>query len=456
MGLLLTAFLAAPQLASWCAEEGTLHIELGGAALELRDHRPVLSRQREGYQVPKLSMGRLFRGAHPVDRVDFRAPDGTERRLRIDGEGWKLLDGDGGLVKNLRVPNGFRRGVPPLLLGLGGRYAWFASSTHLARLDLAAERQFFSSSRLSRKSLEWIFVSAGARARFIDEQRVLDCEPNLRCEERLALAEPVESVATHPTGLLLATPSRVMRLAPAQEEPVQDAESSAPAAEALVDGRAGAMCGERGSGRVWIAIERDSSLELIRVGESMERFTLIDLLRRALPNANSDAAEAWADALVDAQWPARKSLAEAFSESKSPALRKVAALIWGGEKGNPALARLWLLGHDDDLEVRVSAVHASASWCRADSTMPCRAVLAAFINDPDDEVSWTARDLLLDEDPWAALQGAPVPYRLEAVSRLSSRLSMSGSPKVRSILERLAADADPSVRAAAQMAVIGE
>ena len=87
--------------------------------------------------------------------------------------------------------------------------------------------------------------------------------------------------------------------------------------------------------------------------------------------------------------------------------------------------------------------------------MPCRAVLAAFVNDPDDEVSWTARDLLLDEDPWAALDGAPAPYRLEAVSRLSSRLAMSGSPEVRAVLERLTADADPSVRAAAQMAVIG-
>ncbi|MEL6545860.1 MAG: hypothetical protein AAFQ82_14620, partial [Myxococcota bacterium] len=316
----------------------------------------------------------------------------------------------------------------------------------------AADRALVSAARLGRKTLEWIYVGAGERARFIEGNRLLECDPNQRCTEILRLEGAVAHVAPHRDGLLLSTESGLSRLA---TEPGTELEPKAEVSP-MVEGETLALCSAPDRTSSWAALRHAGALKLIRIEKEPVHYTLVELLRRSLPTASADAAEAWADALVDSQWPDRRALATEFSESKSPSLRKVAALLWGAEAGNPALARLWLLGHDDDLEVRVSAVHASASWCRGDAKMPCRAVLTAFVNDPDDEVAWTARDLLLDEDPWAALDGAPAPYRLEAVSLLSSRLAMSGSPQIRTVLERLSADADPLVRAAAQMAVLGQ
>ncbi|MEO0814657.1 MAG: hypothetical protein AAFY60_17480, partial [Myxococcota bacterium] len=348
--LLLALYVMSPT--SWCGDDGTLHVELGSASLELRDQLPVLSRLREGHDVRDLSTGRLYRSAHPVDRVEYRSSDGTERRLLIGADGWRLVDETGAEVRTLRVPTGFRKGVPPLLLGIEGPYAWFVSPTHLARVDLAADRALVSAARLGRKTLEWIYVGAGERARFIEGNRLLECDPNQRCTEILRLEGAVAHVAPHRDGLLLSTESGLSRLA---TEPGTELEPKAEVSP-MVEGETLALCSAPDRTSSWAALRHAGALKLIRIEKEPVHYTLVELLRRSLPTASADAAEAWADALVDSQWPDRRALATEFSESKSPSLRKVAALLWGAEAGNPALARLWLLGHDDDLEVRVSAV----------------------------------------------------------------------------------------------------
>ncbi|MEL7305239.1 MAG: hypothetical protein AAFZ38_05910 [Myxococcota bacterium] len=435
-------------LQSWCDVDGALHLELGQAELVLRDQRPALATLTRQHRTRVLRTGRLFEGARPTDRVDYRGLDGTVGQLSIDANGWRLTFG--GESRALKLPSGFRRGVPPLLLGVEGRHAWFVSPTHIARVDIASPKANTSVGRLNRRVLEWIFVAAGEKALFVDGRRVLSCEPNLRCREVGSLASPAEQVIDSHVGHLMATSDAVIKMILDEESDTQFQ------LEEVVKGRADAICAAHN--HAWIALKDGESFRVVRLqGEKAPKsYKVVDLLEKAMPSSGANAAEAWADALVDARWPGRKQLGLAFADSKSSSLRKVAALIWGGEPGNASLARLWLLGHDQDLEVRISAVHASSNWCRRDTKMPCRAVLAAFINDPNNEVSWTARDLLLEDDPWAALEGAPASYRLEAVSRLSSRWAMRGEPRVLEVLERLSADADPSVRAAAQMAVIAD
>ncbi|MEM6532787.1 MAG: hypothetical protein AAF654_09185 [Myxococcota bacterium] len=432
----LLAVFAAPD--AWCGRDGSLHLELKGAGISLSSGAPEL--YLATVDRPEDAENALLRGGQTTGGIEFRQSDGELRRLVIDGSGWRLLDGYDELLKNFRVPNGFRRGVAPLLLGVAGPYAWFASSSHIVRIDLGADRGHLRSGRIGRKALGWIFVAAGETARVIAEDKLLSCEPNLRCQEELQLGSPAKQIAHTSSGLLVATDSSLLRVDGLE---VTTVFSKSPTA----------LCAFSG-GTAWVAIPGKAPLDLYTVNEETESHPLPDLLLGALPKASPEAALAWADVLVDFEWPNRRGLAETFSDAESSTLRRVAALLWRGEPGNAALARLWLLGHDRDRYVRETAVHSSREWCRRDEKMPCRAVLAAFVNDREREVSWTARDLLLDEDPWTALEGAPVDYRLEAVSKLSSRWAKRGEAEVREVLERLSADADPSVRAAAQMAIV--
>ncbi|MEM6730839.1 MAG: hypothetical protein AAF658_04745, partial [Myxococcota bacterium] len=139
--LLLALQFASAEVHAWCADNGVMHVDLGRASLELGDHRPHLSTLRAGTSTKALQSGRLYLNAHPVDQVEYRGTDGDVRRLVVNGSGWKIFDESGAEIRNLRVPTGFRRGVPPLLLADRGRFAWFVSSTHVLRVDLAADRR---------------------------------------------------------------------------------------------------------------------------------------------------------------------------------------------------------------------------------------------------------------------------------------------------------------------------
>lgn len=439
MGIfLLTVYLSSTH--TWCGHEGQLHIEIADVGIALGAGHSNLYTIQPGNRAPPMSTGGILRTAQLVDQIEHRSIDGTVRRLLIADDGWQITNGERGVLHNLKIPSGVRRGWPPLLLGMDGPFAWFVSSAHMIRVDLTAERSQVRSSRMGRSSHDWLLVKAGERARVIDDDVVLDCDPSLKCERVLELPSSARSIAHSRHGLLVATAQSLIRIRGTEIETLSPLEP-------------GVLCSHM-TGTAWSAVQADGPTQLTRVGETVEHYSLIDLLMQALPNAAETNALAWADALLDVDWPSRVRIAERFSESESSTLRRVAALLWSGEQGTSALARLWLLGHDKDESVRLTAVLASGDWCKSNGKVPCRAVLAAFLNDQEIEVRWTARDLLLDIDPAAAIEGAPSEYRLEAVSKLSSRWSRKGETVVREILERMLSDSDPSVRAAAQMAVI--
>lgn len=440
--------------AAWCNEDGGLHMGLHRAELILRDERPVLGLRGRHFRPSTLSSARLFQGARPVDRVDYRIGDDVMSRLLIQDNGWQIVESS--TPHPLKVPVGFRRGIPPLLVGASSHFAWFVSATHLARVDLDVDGDGVISAKLNRRLLGSTVVEANERLKVLNGRRLLSCSAQLRCEEIASLQAPVRSIVGFRDGYLVAT-DRSVDYVELNESRVGDAavDSRPVKIEEISNEGADTLCGGI---YAWLVRDKETTLEFVRVNSSLElrSFSLLEILERALPVADSHAVEAWADALVEAHWPGRRSLAEKFSDSKSASLRRVAALLWGGEPGNGSLARLWLLGHDADVAVRLAAVHASATWCQRDRKMPCRAVLAAFVNDPYDEVSSTARDFLLADDPWAALEGAPASYRLAAISSLSSRWQRYAEPHVFEVLERLSTDVDPKVREAARMAVIQE
>ncbi|MEO1170730.1 MAG: hypothetical protein AAFX94_01590, partial [Myxococcota bacterium] len=315
MGVTLFLALVASPVA-WCGSDDSLHVEVDRAGLVLGSGEPELY-VPDAVERPE-SPGRLFEGARATDRIEYRQADGTLRRLVIDGRGWRLTDGEDQLVKNFRVPAGFRRGVPALLLGVSGAYAWFASTSHVLRIDLGAERGHLRSARIGRKVTDWIFLSAGETARMIDGVRVLRCEPSFRCVEEFSLPAPATQIARTVGGLLVATETGLVRLG----ENTSNAVLATPPT---------ALCGFSG-GTGWVAFSGDAPVELASVDEELTVHRLTEILLRALPKVDAEVAAAWADALVDSEWPDRRKLAEEFSESESAVLRRVAALLWRGPR----------------------------------------------------------------------------------------------------------------------------
>ena len=154
-------------------------------------------------------------------------------------------------------------------------------------------------------------------------------------------------------------------------------------------------------------------------------------------------------------WPELERMALAVMRDERAAVRQHAAEALGRVRGARATAALWLLGRDEVAEVRVEALYASAARCQDDPAVTCPHALSAFLSDGDTDVAWTARDLLLDFDPRAALDDAPADYKIDAVAALVGRLQRHGDLLAERALEMLAADPEPVVRAAARMALAG-
>jgi len=150
---------------------------------------------------------------------------------------------------------------------------------------------------------------------------------------------------------------------------------------------------------------------------------------------------------------APRETAASMARDKSPEVRAAAAPLLADSDTSVALAELWLLSRDADTDVRLAALDAVRRHCASERRLRCRQLFVWFLADADPEVSFGARDLLLDVDPDLALAGAPFAYRRDAVATLVSRAERHGFAAYLRGLELLTEDTDALVRESARQAL---
>jgi hypothetical protein len=149
------------------------------------------------------------------------------------------------------------------------------------------------------------------------------------------------------------------------------------------------------------------------------------------------------------QLPAWRDLALLAARHASPTVRARAAELLVRGEGPAVAGTFWALAHDGSREVRRASLRGVMGHCAADSSALCAGLLAMFIDDPDVEVAWQARDALLPRHPRAALLNAPTAYKLDVIPLLTRLLDRDGPQAVAEPLRLLADDNDAEVRAAA-------
>jgi len=228
------------------------------------------------------------------------------------------------------------------------------------------------------------------------------------------------------------------------------------AATMLYEGHVLALCAtEQGA---LAALWRSARLELLFAdtnSPAVSVLTLGDLLREALARLDvSNAARALAlvDVAVRRNLPELPELLAGGVEHPSAEVRASMAplLATAAADSVQASAGLWLLAHDEARFVRERARDAVRERCGADTSALCEALFALFIEDPEPEIAWGARDALLTRAPAVALFAAPSAYKLDAVAMLANLREREGAPAVEVALGILSADPDPDVRAAAR------
>ncbi len=204
----------------------------------------------------------------------------------------------------------------------------------------------------------------------------------------------------------------------------------------------------------WAVLARDGAWLIARVdATSVQLLPATELVAAALletPSLGPDDVRRAVDVLV-ADGYRRPAEAARLEAEPVRELRAQAPRLWLLDPDARGTARLWLLGHDADPEVRQGALEAVSERCPALPEPTCVALLTVFIDDASLEVSWTARDALLWRRPERALAGAPSNYKLDAISQLAARMQRLGEPAVREALQLLVADEDPAVRRAARV-----
>ncbi len=364
------------------------------------------------------------------------------------GETWVLRSAAG--EKTLTVPKIARQPGRVRLLGTTPKYVWFAAPDLLGRIDV--ETGEVNATRLRRRGLTPLPIQIGDEAVVALGAEVLRCEAPGRCSLDARLPGAVDSVVAGPSGWLYAVSGR--------ERGLYRAPHGSPAeATMLLGGHVRALC-DQGEGEAWALLTRGDATRFVAVSTetpAIRPFTPAEALTRAVLDGRADAGAVRhvLKLAAEERWPALEDLALKSLNADDPTVRRAAAESLPGLRGARGIAALWLLGHDDDPDVRFEALLAGVARCRADATVECRHVLGPFITDRDPEIGWTARDILLDFDPQNALRGAPSSYKLEAIAGLVSLLQRGRIGKARRALELLVADTDPEVRNAANVALVG-
>ncbi len=126
--------------------------------------------------------------------------------------------------------------------------------------------------------------------------------------------------------------------------------------------------------------------------------------------------------------------------------RVLAAGMLAQSKSELAKATLELLVRDAAPEVRREAFAVMAPGFVALGKNAAISKLVAFLGDPDRELSFSARDRLLELDPKRALAGAPRDYKLDLLTKLMARAQRDGLDAIGEVLSLLASDDEAAVR----------
>jgi hypothetical protein len=296
-------------------------------------------------------------------------------------------------------------------------------------------------------------ITIGHSADIVAGRDALTCETPDTCVKLARLAGPVAAVVADDSGALLAVSGGkggLYRAAPGRIDE----------ATRLVAGTVEVLC-EEGAGNAWALVRDGNEARVVAAATATPALRLLEprevLVQGVVePEApDVEVAQRVLALAAENEWPELERLALALSDDARPAVRRSAAAVLGGVRSTRATAALWLLGHDPDPDVRLDALYASIRRCNEDPSLTCTQVLGSFLSDRATDVSWTARDVMLEEDPRTALHRAPSAYKLDAIAGLVARLQRDGALSARRALELLAADQDPKVRNAARMALVG-
>jgi hypothetical protein len=185
-------------------------------------------------------------------------------------------------------------------------------------------------------------------------------------------------------------------------------------------------------------------------GQAVALSTILTQTLGANPLTDSGTAAALLTRAADESWPERPEmlrLAMAYTDAK---VRQAAVHLAGEMTDAAGAAALWLLAHDVDRGVRRTALNEVARRCQHANLTTCAQSVWPFADDPDDDVAFTARDLLLSAAPELALRSAPQRYKLDLLSNLAEQLERTQNARVLNTILLLEKDRDPSVAEAAR------
>ncbi|MFC1611543.1 hypothetical protein ACFL6C_11340 [Myxococcota bacterium] len=350
----------------------------------------------------------------------------------------------------LKMPGVIREPGQVEILGVAPNAVWVAAPGVVARVVM--KDAVVEAGRVGRRRHVPQPLAVGEDALLVTGNQVLRCSAPRQCRTLGRLPMTVDGVVNGPGGWLLAGSG--------SEPGLYRALANAPlAASLLIAGEVVALCGT-GDGDSWAVVRRGQEVRLVAasVGTPAVRpFAPSEILTQGLTDTQvePDVVGRVLDTARRQRWPQLERMVLNVMHDTRAAARRHAAEAAGDVSGARGTAVLWLLGRDPDPSVRLEALRASASRCVEDVTLSCIHALATFVGDDESEVAWTARDVMLDHDPLAALRGAPAGYKLDAISTLVARLQRHGGRSVEQALELLAGDRDPRVRTAARLALSG-
>jgi hypothetical protein len=180
----------------------------------------------------------------------------------------------------------------------------------------------------------------------------------------------------------------------------------------------------------------------------VSRLSFADVLDVAV-TAPASAPSAVARAFLGRSPAERRGWALRLLADPRPEARALAAPTLCEDPGAAAAAGLFALSEDTSTETRRATLAALIAAAPRVPTPERAARLALFVDDPDTDLAWRARDELLEIAPEVALLGATPTYKLDALAQLSARAERSGATAVQPALSLLTRDPDDAVRAAA-------
>jgi hypothetical protein len=210
-----------------------------------------------------------------------------------------------------------------------------------------------------------------------------------------------------------------------------------------------------GVSNAWALMSRGKEVRLVSVATDTPAVAAVEpgaLVARALldePALPKDVSDVIVESLAEARASGRPEatrLALAMAQDARPQLRRAAAPALIDRAGASTVAALWLLAHDQAVEVRWAALDAAEGRCATASNAICRGLLTIFFDDAEPDIAWEARDVLLYREPATALFDAPRDYKLDVLSRLTIAVEAAHAPEAQRALDLLQDDPDSEVR----------